>query len=205
MAFVREIRRGPVNFPHKWLVTRKMFPFDDVITWDFVTMMFLYNLQMALIVPRNRGGTWNLSISWQICVLCLHKSSCSLPLCVNSIDWKCDAKISFPFYFFSFFFISFNISGQWLFIGGQLINGFIHWSLHWSINQCMDPWANKSTHLAIWLFSWHDGRGHSISALTVLAATCVFLPSRQKASACDTRWDKDRYYWFPSVSSPHKG
>ena len=22
---------GPVNFPHKWLVTRKMFPFDDVI------------------------------------------------------------------------------------------------------------------------------------------------------------------------------
>ena len=31
LAFVREIHRGPVNFPHKWLVTRKMFPFDDVI------------------------------------------------------------------------------------------------------------------------------------------------------------------------------
>ena len=30
-AFVREIHRGPVNFPHKWPVTRKMFPFDDVI------------------------------------------------------------------------------------------------------------------------------------------------------------------------------
>ena len=25
------IHRGPVNSPHKWLVTRKMFPFDDVI------------------------------------------------------------------------------------------------------------------------------------------------------------------------------
>ena len=31
LAFVREIHRGPVNFPHKRPVTRKMFPFDDVI------------------------------------------------------------------------------------------------------------------------------------------------------------------------------
>ena len=31
LAFVREIHRGPVNFPHKWPITRKMFPFDDVI------------------------------------------------------------------------------------------------------------------------------------------------------------------------------
>ena len=30
-AFVRGIHRGPVNYPHKWPVTRKMFPFDDVI------------------------------------------------------------------------------------------------------------------------------------------------------------------------------
>ena len=31
LAFVREIHRGPVNSPHKWPVTRKMFSFDDVI------------------------------------------------------------------------------------------------------------------------------------------------------------------------------
>ena len=31
LAFMRKIHRGPVNFPHKWPVTRKMFPFDDVI------------------------------------------------------------------------------------------------------------------------------------------------------------------------------
>ena len=31
LAFVRGILRWPVNFPHKWPVTRKMFPFDDVI------------------------------------------------------------------------------------------------------------------------------------------------------------------------------
>ena len=31
LAFVRGSHRGPVNSPHKWPVTRKMFPFDDVI------------------------------------------------------------------------------------------------------------------------------------------------------------------------------
>ena len=31
LAFVRGINRWPVNSPHKWPVTRKTFPFDDVI------------------------------------------------------------------------------------------------------------------------------------------------------------------------------
>ena len=31
LAFVWGIHRGPVNSPHKWPVTRKMFPFHDVI------------------------------------------------------------------------------------------------------------------------------------------------------------------------------
>ena len=31
LAFVRGIHRWPVNSPHKWPVTRKMLPFDDVI------------------------------------------------------------------------------------------------------------------------------------------------------------------------------
>ena len=31
LAFVWGIHRGPMNSPHKWPVTRKMFPFDDVI------------------------------------------------------------------------------------------------------------------------------------------------------------------------------
>ena len=31
LAFVRGIHRRPVNSPHKWPVTQKMFPFDDVI------------------------------------------------------------------------------------------------------------------------------------------------------------------------------
>ena len=31
LAFVWGLPRGPVNSPHKWPVTRKMFPFQDVI------------------------------------------------------------------------------------------------------------------------------------------------------------------------------
>ena len=31
LSFVRGIHRWPVNSPHKWPVTLKMFPFDDVI------------------------------------------------------------------------------------------------------------------------------------------------------------------------------
>ena len=34
LAFVWGIHRRPVNSPHKWPVTRKMFPFDDVIMWN---------------------------------------------------------------------------------------------------------------------------------------------------------------------------
>ena len=49
LAFVRGIHRGPVNSPHKWPVTRKMFPFDDVI-------MFILNLTgvsaTVLVLPK---------------------------------------------------------------------------------------------------------------------------------------------------------
>ena len=33
LAFVRGIHRWPVNSPHKGPLTRKVFPFDDVIMW----------------------------------------------------------------------------------------------------------------------------------------------------------------------------
>ena len=44
LAFVRGIHRGPVNSPHKWSVTRKMFPFDDV------NMIMWYKTQSPIIV-----------------------------------------------------------------------------------------------------------------------------------------------------------
>ena len=47
LAFVRGIHRGPVNFPHKWPVTRKMFPFDDVImkNHNLCTTSILFHCQ----------------------------------------------------------------------------------------------------------------------------------------------------------------
>ena len=42
LAFVRGTHRGPVNFPHKWPVTRKFFPFDDVIMNDVIMNFFLF-------------------------------------------------------------------------------------------------------------------------------------------------------------------
>ena len=36
LAFVWGIHRGPVDSPHKWPVTRKMFPFDDVIMYILI-------------------------------------------------------------------------------------------------------------------------------------------------------------------------
>ena len=50
LAFVQGIHRWPVNSPHKGLVTRKMFPFDDVIMQAHntsilvhITSYWLYN------------------------------------------------------------------------------------------------------------------------------------------------------------------
>ena len=39
LAFVWGIHRWPVNSPHKWLVARKMFPFDEVIMFVCITAL----------------------------------------------------------------------------------------------------------------------------------------------------------------------
>ena len=51
LAFVRVIHRSPVNYPHKGPVTRKMFPFDDVImsshSWDHAISNFDFETSMC--------------------------------------------------------------------------------------------------------------------------------------------------------------
>ena len=42
LAFVWGIHRGPVNSPHKWPVTRKMFPFDDVIMLSIIPLKITF-------------------------------------------------------------------------------------------------------------------------------------------------------------------
>ena len=44
LAFVRELHRGSVNSPHKWPLTRKMFPFDDVIMLSELTSRNISNV-----------------------------------------------------------------------------------------------------------------------------------------------------------------
>ena len=47
LAFVRGIHRRPVNSPHKWPVTRKMFPFDDVIMYQRVHLATIMGHSMS--------------------------------------------------------------------------------------------------------------------------------------------------------------
>ena len=52
LAFVRGFHRWPVNSPHKWSVTRKMFPFDDVI----MEIRCLNCLAMCRYIDHNTGS-----------------------------------------------------------------------------------------------------------------------------------------------------
>ena len=57
LAFVWGIHRGPVNSPHKWPVTRKMFPFDDVIMLGFKVLEIpLHSLWSHLEQPPQKKG-----------------------------------------------------------------------------------------------------------------------------------------------------
>ena len=48
LAFVRGIHWWPVNSQHKWPVTRKMFPFDDVIMHNCAsTRILIYSLFLS--------------------------------------------------------------------------------------------------------------------------------------------------------------
>ena len=47
LAFVRGIQRGPVNSPHKWPVTQKMFPFHDVIMLEAIELILLGSLLLT--------------------------------------------------------------------------------------------------------------------------------------------------------------
>ena len=42
LAFVREIQQWPVNSPHKKPVTQKMFPFNDVIKFWYISTSTKY-------------------------------------------------------------------------------------------------------------------------------------------------------------------
>ena len=52
-AFMRGIHRRPVTSPHKWPITRKHFPFDDVIMGRGVSMLeWSWNYTMSTLIYR---------------------------------------------------------------------------------------------------------------------------------------------------------
>ena len=58
LAFVRGFHRGPVNSPHKWPVTRKIFPFDDVIMFfDFNLSKLWKNSRVVSDLEHHNGAT----------------------------------------------------------------------------------------------------------------------------------------------------
>ena len=63
LAFVRGIHRWPVGSPHKWPVTRKMFPFDDVIIlnpdWIVYLIQFTFHGNMIYYID----AYWQMHVS----------------------------------------------------------------------------------------------------------------------------------------------
>ena len=49
---------GPVNFPHKWPVTRKMFPFDDVIMTLAQSVDVLFDQRLNKRLSKKSGHRW---------------------------------------------------------------------------------------------------------------------------------------------------
>ena len=58
LAFVRGIYRGPVNSPHKWPVTGKMFPFDDVIIVRNYSWIFHVLTSTPIWLTQFRINSW---------------------------------------------------------------------------------------------------------------------------------------------------
>ena len=75
LAFVREIHRGPVNFPHKWPVTRKMFPFDDVIM-ICITHEMLLLLISTYIIHYYTSHLYQEIGYLQWCTMCINIMTC---------------------------------------------------------------------------------------------------------------------------------
>ena len=96
LAFVWGIHRGPVNSPHKWPVTRKIFPFDDVIMkcsvccvclqGDFPSICMFDNLtnhNCLYLLNWGCGLIWSSLHNYDFCFL--HLSENSLYVCANSV------------------------------------------------------------------------------------------------------------------------
>ena len=74
LVFVLRIHRGPVNSPHKWPVTRKMFAFDDVI----VACQNSGPLSWYLVATSGVRIVWSLRIFKGVPVALLPQRACQI-------------------------------------------------------------------------------------------------------------------------------
>ena len=97
LAFVRGIHRGKVNSPHKWPVTWKMFPFDDVIMfwyWLVICSVPSHYLHQCWSIVDYASGT-NFSetqakILWRKCIWVRSRN------CGCLVTWFCYQLIAKP-------------------------------------------------------------------------------------------------------------
>ena len=61
LAFVRRIHRWSVNSPHKGPVTRKMFPFDDIIMYIEIWYDLTVNTVLLALLCDNQSPYWQAS------------------------------------------------------------------------------------------------------------------------------------------------
>ena len=79
LVFVWGIHRWPVNSPHNWPVTRKMFPFDDVIMLCPYNPLTAGGIERNLVAPHHHKNYYIYTAfarahphhaNWTLCVLC---------------------------------------------------------------------------------------------------------------------------------------
>ena len=83
LAFVRAIHWEPVNSPHKWPVTRKILPFDDVI-------MSFHFVNITHFNPKSPFSTVQKIYQIWICVEIYFSLECQ-----HFAAWWCDADATF--------------------------------------------------------------------------------------------------------------
>ena len=88
LAFVRGIHRGPVNSPHKWPATRKMFPFDDVI---MITVNIMNSLNQFAVWYFLYCGKWRVNVLWNEI---LEQDSCSVSESIKEHRYRFDISLN---------------------------------------------------------------------------------------------------------------
>ena len=82
---------GPVNSAHKWPVTRKMFPFDDVIMFSPLTDLVPPHAMKLIRMPAQIYSIPQLIIYMYTCcrlAWCSRKTTCSW-IRILLLNWKC--------------------------------------------------------------------------------------------------------------------